>query len=420
MNWTASHLLRPSRRAPWLVGAFALVACGDDSPVDDTGTSGATSSGVGSPTAGPSTDPSTDPDPDSTSGAGSSDSGDDPGPGLECETACDSGEILWQVTWGDAVAWESPWRVSVDAAGRIAVAGISYPPDTWPPSDSFLALFEPDGTRIQDLAIDEHVSGATHDVDGTLVVSGETDAGDLWLRRYDGDGGMLWDQVYPYGTSAYGGSMVILANGEIVIGGGTNTAGLLARFGSDGDPLEFSPTQENFYLVAVAELGEDVVGVGEGVGGTYWAGRLDAEGTAVWSTTGPTSGVHALTVLPDGRVLAAITNLSQTTDMMTFDPDGTLLASEALPRAGVEIYDMLVLDDGDLVMAGAENVSGSHCWLGRLDADNTLVWEISFAEAGGQSQCRTVDLAPDGSLVASGGRRPTDFELDAWLVKLAP
>lgn len=418
MHRIAAHLLRLARPAPWLAIGSAFSACGDDSPMDDAGTTSTTSGDVGSPTAEPSTGP--DPDPDSTSGLGSSDSGDEPDPGLDCVMGCDSGEVLWQVTWGDPLAWESPWRVSVDADGRIAVAGISYAPDVWPPPDSFVTLFEPDGTQIQDLAIGERLSGAAHDVDGTLVVSGETDTNDLWLRRYDADGGMLWDRAYPYGISSYGGSMVITSGGEIVIGGGTQTTGLLARFASDGEPLSFSQTTENIYLVAISELEDDIVGVAEGAGGTYWAGRLDAEGAAVWSTTGSTEGVHSVVVLPDGRVLAAIILPSDITAMMTFDPAGMLLASDPFPREGVEVYDMLALDDGDLVVAGAQTVGESHCWLGRIDPDSALVWEVSFAEAGGQSQCRTVDLAPDGSVVASGGRRRTPSELDAWLVKFVP
>ncbi len=420
----------------WWCGALAmgvLVGCGGD----DGGDEGADTSGTqgdddddddGSETSPGSTGPeSTGPDGSSTDpdDSGGSETGDE-----SCIDDCNpGGVVIWQAKW-ETDQYDTTLAAAVGADGRIVIGGGINEPELWPPTDGFFAAWDQDGNALHDEMIGERVYGAVA-LGVDVVFAGETDAQALWLSRRDPDGASVWDSVDDSGTMTFAGPFIALPNDELFAAGGTDTNGYLAHYDDAGMQITFAQTTTPVYITAAIAVATDVIVLGDDGLGGYWLARMDPDGTTDWERMG--EGVPtAMAINEDDEIaITAIvaTDMSTYTAIHRWGIDGTMTSDYSIAQGDAVVLDILPVTGGDLIMSGHTQLNGIHCWIVRTDPTNATVWQVIFNQEDAESECRTVDFAPDGTYYAAGSRKSTVepetggeavTDLDAWVMRFDP
>lgn len=380
---------------------------GDDD--DDSGTSPESDSGGTTSPDGSSSDPTLD-------GSDGSDSG-----GGSCVWDCNpDGVVMWQARWGTEENWDNAYTASVGSDGRIAIGGGIFPPLTPPAVDGFVAAWDQDGGALFDESIGERVSGSAA-LGDDIVFVGDTDAQALWLSRRDTSGASVWDSVDDSGMVVFPGPVIALPGDELFTAGGAAKSGFVAHYDDAGMQLGFVPTTANVYIGSLVLLDGDIVVLGDDTLGGYWLTRMDATGDVVWERVG--MGVPTAMTLTDEGEIAVIAivpaMMSTYPEIQRWDDAGTELSGYPIAQGDAMVYDLLPLPGGDIVMAGATTTDASHCWIARTDPTNATVWQVWFVAEAAESECRTVDFAPDDTFYASGSRLDGE-DVDAWVMRFDP
>jgi uncharacterized delta-60 repeat protein len=150
------------------------------------------------------------------------------------------GDVLWTQTWDNGNNGEDAgYGVAVRPDGTIAVAGMT--PIIATNQDVFLGLWDGSGALQwykqfggQAYLNDEGLSVAS-DADGNLVVAGfrgasDTDS-DIWVRRYDAVGNVVWSQVVEGESSDRDQATAVATDAEANI----LVTGEIRSTGNDGD-----------------------------------------------------------------------------------------------------------------------------------------------------------------------------------------
>ncbi|MFK7741896.1 MAG: hypothetical protein AB8H80_16385, partial [Planctomycetota bacterium] len=205
-----------------------------------------------------------------------------------------------------------------------------------------------------------------------------------------------WETLFP-GADGVVHAVLPLANGDTVVGGlfqrmGGNVAPLVARFdGVSWQALANGPDRDIRDVVELAN-GDLVTAGSFGIlNGSLFNGLARWDG-ASWSPIGALSlgAYHCLDLLPDGRVVAGS---NWTLDIY----DGVSLSTLAQPNA--DIFDVLALPGGDIVVAGGFTSIGSQSASGVARYDGQA-WSAFGAGANGRVSQLAVDQG--GHLLACG------------------
>lgn len=378
---------------------LATACGGSSSPEAETD---ASSSDSGSST------PTSDPSP-----ADSSSGGDD-GPEPSCGDCSATPEILWQTTWGAGV-WESAFAAATNTSGQIALTG----PVDWPPTGGFVALYDVDGALVFNDMLAESGAGLVWLDETSFAIAGTVPGtGEVALSGRDNTGAVLWTSAER--PVAEVGGLARTDGGDLVVAGGAPTTGYIGRFDAMGVLKTTTATPIDLFLKDVATRGDGVAVVGQGADQRIWVGAYDGSDTLAWSQPGPDTRSEAVIVTADGTVITAITTTSGGSTLLRNDTDGTALPAIDLPWASSLVTDMLALDDGDVILATSVVEGGvPHCSLSRLNPAGTLTWGVSFASIPEISECVSVDVGPDGTLLAAGGLNDALGDGDAWIFRIA-
>ena len=287
------------------------------------------------------------------------------------------------------------YSVTVQADGKILVAGASWNASAW---DFALGRYNSDGSLDTSFSGDGKLTtgfGATSDIgysvtvqaDGKILVAGNSidsnngNAEDFALVRYNSDGtldtsfsgdGMLTTAI---GTSIdYGRSVTVQADGKILVAGhshnGSNYDFALVRYNSDGT-LDTSFSGDGKLTTAI--------------------GASDDYG---WSVTVPADGkilVAGYSVNGSNNDFALVRYNSDGTLDTSFSGDGKL--TTAIGAGTDEGYSVTVQGDGKILVAGhSNNGSNDDFALARYNSDgtldttfdptNTLGGTVAFTEGG--------------------------------------
>lgn len=287
--------------------------------------------------------------------------------------------------------------------------------------------------------------GVAVDVDDAIIVTGAVStAGNssAWVRKYTPSGAAIWTEVFPSANDdSFAGPVVTLSNGDIVFGGGFDTANAptspdawLRRISSLGAPVwtrtHASPQghwdavadvdiDDNGYLYALftegnrgfvrkydpegAELwsrflddsirpwalatdangGSVVVGNdGSGVGFTPHITRLDSDGQVEWSQDlEEYSNSYFTTVDVDavGNIVAGLLSVASDNRLVFFDPAGTSIGA-VFPHVtdpGVRTESVVLLADGQIIAGGVKGAD-AHLWVTRYSADGDELWTYTY------------------------------------------
>lgn len=203
-------------------------------------------------------------------------------------------------------------------------------------------------------------------------------------------------------------------DGRLWIGGSTSTgtngapSALIGRITPDGTPLWFrrigTNGEEQLRKLAFAANGDVLMtGLSRSVDDSYdiFAARMSADGDLIWSTIlGSDEYEVPLSIAesPDGNVYIWAHQDGASTQeydavLVKLDAQGELLLSKRYAMDLNELaWDMLVLPDGDLLLAGDTNSSGAgmnDAFVIRTDADGNIVWSRTF---GAQSNEHGINL----------------------------
>lgn len=169
-----------------------------------------------------------------------------------------SGEQVWVRQFGGGEAQsDALFAVAVDGDGNVLVAGRTSGelPDqsTWGGFDAFLRKYDAEGTVLwteqfgsdQGLLDSDTAFGVAVDSDGNAYVVGTTEghlpgmtafrAGDVWLRKYDPDGGETWTRQFGSDEGESGQRVVVTADAVYVAG---TTTGELPGLAEDSMCLD--------------------------------------------------------------------------------------------------------------------------------------------------------------------------------------
>jgi len=262
--------------------------------------------------------------------------------------------------------------------------------------------FDTDGKLTTDIgtASNDQATSMVVQADGKILLAGDN-GNDFALVRYNTDGSLdtSFDTdgklTTDFGSTENGYSMALQTDGKIIIAGGTFSGGgdfALARYNTDGSLDTTFDTD----------------------------GKLTTEiGTAIGGA--PTSDTaYAVAVQTDGKILAA-GNKDGDFALVRYNTDGTLDTNFGGSGNGVAITDfsgdgssmeviksIAVQADGKIVAAGYSGVSGEDFALARYNTDGTL--DTSFDTdgmvttdfGGAADEAYAVRLQADGKIVVVG------------------
>jgi hypothetical protein len=288
----------------------------------------------------------------------------------------------------------SGFALAVSAEGKIAVAGsvegsLSNAEAGKGGADSFVTLFEADGTEIwtarRGASANDQVNAIAFAPDGSIVVAGQTEsalsgqvaigASDAYVRGYSAAGVQLFTRQF--GTSAADAATALLvrddgAGGmEIFTGGVENNRGVLRRFAySSSSGFAAGATRDIGFLHegGISALAAD--GASLYVGGSIGADRLTLGAAARAAVAGKEGFVARL----DADLVS--TSLDRASYLGSAQDDAVnslAIVNGAVYAAGVA---------GGL-LAGSGGAKAQSSFIARLGDDGEAAWARTFNSAGG-------------------------------------
>jgi hypothetical protein len=287
-----------------------------------------------------------------------------------------AGEVVWQVDGlGSAIA------AAVDAQGNIALANYA---GVWKLDGAGNTLWGP--VPVDPIT---EIRGVELDPAGNLYVTGmqpsATSTGRVvQLVKYDSDGNSLWSRTYAPATDSEVLDLAVDGDGNAILCGFENptpveaglTGQFLRKYDGDGNVLW---TDENVSITGF-ELAVDGAGnifladrIGGGVPGSYTIQKYTPDGALLWSMHGNDIGglVSGLAVTATGDVLAVGTRYDAENNAVgvwaaKFDgSDGTRRLPIVIQLAGDRQFGRAIAVDGngDVLLAGGEELP----WLRKYD-----------------------------------------------------
>lgn len=256
-----------------------------------------------------------------------------------------AGATVWTQTFNGAANGNEEVRgIAVDPSGDVLVAGYvttaTAQRDIWVRKYSSAGAMQWTRTAAGASNQDDEAHGIASDGDGNVLVVGYVWAGadgrDIWVRKYDPDGGELWTATHDgEGESDEGNGIAADASGN-VIATGFHT---LATVGRDVWVRKYDPDGSELWTATynapqdgsdagrgVAVDGDDAVIVSGSIfrgsqSDNVWVRKYDADGNELWTSTYNSDGFgsdagNAVAVDPSGNV--AVGGFETRTDLGEF------------------------------------------------------------------------------------------------------
>jgi uncharacterized delta-60 repeat protein len=235
--------------------------------------------------------------------------------------------------------------IALDPSGNVLVAGYvttaAAQRDIWVRKYSSAGVMQWTRTATGTGGQDDEGQGIASDGDGNVLVVGYAWAGaderDVWVRKYDGAGNELWTQTHdgPDGSNDEGNGIAADAAGNVIAVGFQTVADVgrdvwVRKYDPDGGELWTvtydAPQHGSDVANGVTVDGDDAVLVAGSIfrgtqSDNVWVRKLDPDGNELWTSTYNSDGFgsdggNAVAVDPDGNV--AVGGFETRTDLGEF------------------------------------------------------------------------------------------------------
>jgi hypothetical protein len=319
---------------------------------------------------------------------------------------------------------------------------------------------------------------------GGWVVAGErvaTDSRHPFVARFDDEGQLVWlDESWDTQQTGRATDCVVISDGRVVAVGFTDgvtsigTTAWIRAYGSDGtiawEALQESSWDDRTVGVAIAR---DVVVSASLVAGLVRVEARELDASISWSHAGPvaadapaptcaaadgTAFVVAGTRGPPDALRAWFGEYTATGTQTLSSNEGLMPVVESLAGVGRGVGGEIVLagaksghqwlgsfgrtsithwehaanagkmnavtvdPTGDIVAVGVTMANSERdAWVGRFEADGTLLWEVDIgARSGSDDEAMDVAIDPDGTIHVLGTSETKRGDRDLWVRLLSP
>jgi len=254
-------------------------------------------------------------------------------------------------------------------------------------------------------------------------VSGNQGQNDYWLAKLDASGNILWQKSYGYQGADYGISVIQTSDSGYLV------TGVLDVTASNGEGNTSRTSNRH-------------------AGGDYWAIKLDASGTIVWSKYYGglfTDTPEGIVETDDNEFIIVGGSDSMDTDISSnigsydfwvvkISNTGAIVWEKSFGGDEIdEAWSITKSNDGNFIIAGdtrsnnvdvSNNIGAADLWLIKISTNGELLWEKTI---GGTSFDVARDITPtqDGGFLVAGSSRSNDVDVsenkgqnDAWAVKI--
>lgn len=148
-----------------------------------------------------------------------------------------------------------------------------------------------------------------------------------------------------------------------------------------------------------------------------WLARFDAMGNELWSVDEPNMYCKAVDATESGNIVVGGMMYEETTPegvpaVLRFDASGNLLSSWLDPDLPLTFGIQRMVTVGEEVVMHGEHWSDSGIWLGRLDANDQLVWGDPYFEEELSTRAGAIAVDPaTGDIVLAGSMQPNSDDL---------
>ncbi len=374
-----------------------------------------------------------------------------------------SGQLIWQTTVGTGFgAVDQAFDVVPLADGSAVVGGYLSADDTGA-RDGWLALYGPGGDVQWELPLagpgggDDEIRAVASDGAGSLYAAGYTSGPegqglDAWVARYDIKGAQQWAETFngPESMTDVYDTMTIDADGNLIVGGYSQSATtgndvFLRKLDTDGVVLWSrvfpgpNGGSDLIWDVDVSPAGHVYAAGYEqgpaGEGRNAWLAKYDTDGNEIWSRSfnGPESlddQLIGLTVIDEDDVVVSGyengASFPWQAIVRRYDSLGMIVWTDRYPGAtneGAHGFGLTVdPDDGQLVMTGGEILGGiRHVLVRKYDAQGAERWTAVIpGGARGPDYGRELRVAADGEVWVTGAMDTGADARDVWVGRFTP
>jgi len=367
------------------------------------------------------------------------------------------GDVLWTRTHnGTANSWDVGYGIAVDGSGNVYVTG--YETVTGESGNIWVRKYNSDGdeiwTRTHNGSANSQDGGTAIAVDGSgnvyvtgwEGVTGQSD--NVWVRKYNSNGDEIWTRTHNgsandadggYGIAVDGSGNVYVTGEETVTGEDWNI--WVRKYDLDGDVVwtrtynDVANGADSGYGIAVDGSGNVYVTGEEAVTGessNIWVRKYDLDGDVVWTRTyndvanGGDYG-YGIAVDGSGNVYVngeeAVTGEGWNIWMRKYDSDGDVVWTRTyndVANGGDSGYGIAVDRSGNVYVTGYEAVTGegSNIWVRKYDSDGDVVWTRTY-NGTANSWDRGYGIAVDGggNVYVTGYEFVTGESYNIWVRK---
>lgn len=268
---------------------------------------------------------------------------------------------------------------------------------------------------------------------------------ETWLVRLDASGERIWERKitksdqYSYAAIAEYKNSELLVASPIAAKPLTDADVMLVRFDRSGKSVwrkKFDGGEGDFVTdLQVDDASILMLGYSEDETETNyrtWFVKLNQDAEIQWEKSYGSKGRNVLVslkVLPNNNLIASGNKPASQKDTADFwviqlSPSGDVVWDKTYNRASFnESWGLALTKQGQIVVAGNSGKKQSrpadHGWIIWLDLDGKKLSEKVISSPGGLN-LYYMTARPEGGVVASGGKKVKDREMDIWIFSLPP
>ncbi|MBA7519178.1 hypothetical protein ES705_11253 [subsurface metagenome] len=368
------------------------------------------------------------------------------------------GDVLWTRTYnGAANEWDLGYDIAVDGSGNVYVTGYEEVIDEF--FNIWVRKYDSDGsevwTRTYNGTADGWDEGYGIAVDGrgNVYVTGseyvDGQGSNIWVRKYNSEGDEVWTDIYNGTANQYdcGEGIAVDGSGNVYVTGSEYVDGQdsniwVRKYDTDGDVIwtrTYNGTASDYdrgYGIAVDGSGNVYVAGYESVTGeqrNIWVRKYDSDGNEVWtrSYNGTADGDdrgNGIAIDGAGNVYVTgyefVTGEWENIWVGKYDSDGEEVwtrTHDGPANDEDEGYDIAVDGSGNVYVTGYEYydaIEELNIWVRKYNSGGDEVWTKTYnGIANDDDEGYGIAVDKSGNVYVTGAESVTGEGFNIWVRK---